>query len=227
VLLAAALLVGCTSRARTGNGFPPLDQLSTAVTGVATARGPMLRAIEAVQAGARALDATDAVCAQGHGVAARTSQREGAAEVNRAAAAVHDLPTLIANYRASLAALSKARTAVSGAPRTALEAVVRDGQTEATAVSVFAATVRSAWQQYTSLDGQVRLWTKRSVAGWYRTDKEGADAYAVLVRPGRHFLEAARTQLAAASTAVQTPTAVEAATLSAADRALSALRATS
>lgn len=144
--------------------------------------------------------------------------------MNRAAAAVRDLPTLIANYRAALSSLDKARTAVSGAPRTALEAVVRDGQAEATAVAGFATTVRSAWQQYASLDGQERVWIKRAVTPWYRTDKEGADAYAVLVGPGRHFLEVARTQLARASAAVQTPTAVQAATLAAADRALSALR---
>ena len=184
----------------------------------------MLRAIDAVQAGARALDATDAICAQGHGVAARSSQRRGADAVNRAAAAGSDLPSLVANYRASLSALDKARTAVSGAALTALATVVRDGQTEATAVSDFAATVGSAWQQYASLDGQERLWIKRAVTPWYRTDKEGADAYSVLVQPGRHFLEVARTQLAAAATAVQAPTAVQAATLSAADRALSALR---
>ena len=201
-----------------------MDRLNGAVTAVATARGPLLRSIEAVQAGARALDATDAICAQGHGVAARASQRAGADAVSSAAAAVRGLPTLIANYRAALTSLDKARTAVSGAPRTALEAVVRDGQAEATAESEFAATVRSAWQQYASLDGQERVWIKRAVTPWYRTDKEGADAYSVLVGPGRHFLEVARTQLAEASAAVQTPTATQAATLAAADRALSALR---
>jgi hypothetical protein len=215
------LLTGCNARSGNGGGPPSLDRLSSAVTGVATARGPMLRAIDAVQGGARALDATDAICARGHGVAARTSQRRGAGAVNQAAAAVADLPSLVANYRASLSALDKARTAVSGAARTALVAVVRDGQIEATAVSQFAATVGSAWQQYASLDGQERLWIKRAVTPWYRTDKEGADAYSVLVRPGRHLLEVARTQLSEAAAAVQTPTAVQAATLSAADRALS------
>ena len=184
----------------------------------------MLRAVESVQAGAGALDATDAICAKGHGVAARTSQRAGVAAVDRADAAVQNLPTLVANYRAALTALDTASTAVSGAPRTALGNVVRDGRLEATAVAQFQAVVRTAWQQYSSLDGQEKLWIKRAVTPWYRTDKEGADAYSVLVQPGRRFLLVARTQLAQASEALVTPTSVQAATLTAADRALTALR---
>lgn len=177
-----------------------------------------------MQAGARALDATDAVCAKGHGVAARTSQRAGAAAVHRADDAVQNLPTLVANYRAALAALDRSRTAVSGPPRTALGNVVRDGRLEATAVARFQAVVRTAWQQYTSLDGQEQLWITRAVTPWYRTDKEAADAYSVLVGPGRRFLEVARTQLAQASEALITPSSVQGATLAAADRALATLR---
>ncbi|MFN2537460.1 MAG: hypothetical protein ABR549_04810 [Mycobacteriales bacterium] len=183
----------------------------------------MLRAVEAVQAGARALDATDAICAQGHGIAARSRQRTGASDVTRARTGVQNLPTLVTNYRAALSSLDKARTAVSGTARSALENVVRDGQREAKAVAQFQAVVRSAWQQYVSLDGQERLWIKRAVTPWYRTDKEAADAYAVLVQPGRHFLVVARTQLARASAALQTPTAVQSATLAAANRALATL----
>jgi hypothetical protein len=219
-----ALVAGCTSQHKR-SGPPSLQPLNLAVTGVTTARSALLDAVEATQAGARALDATDASCARGHGVAARTSQREGASAVDRAGSAVRNLPTLIANYRASLTALGKARTAVTGAPAAALAKVVTAGQTEAAAVSAFERIVASAWQQYVSLDGQERLWIKRAVTPWYRTDKEGADAYAVLVSPGRRFLGIARTQLTQASEAVRGPMEATSASFAAADRALSGLRA--
>ncbi len=95
---------------------------------------------------------------------------------------------------------------------------------EAQAVADFESVLKTAWQQYTSLDGQETVWIKRAVTPWYRSDQEGADAYAVLVGPGRRFLTIARTQLAAASRAVRGPVAVQAATLAAADKALSGLR---
>ena len=216
-------MAGCTSSAPSGSGTS-VGRLDQSISGLTTARGAVLRAVESVQAGARALDATDAICAKGHGVAARTSQRAGANAVASANAAVQNLGTLVANYRSALASLDKARTAVSGPPRMALANVVRDGQLEATAVAQFQDVVRTAWQQYTSLDGQEKLWIKRAVTPWYRTDQEAADAYSVLVHPGRRFLEVARTQLQKASEALITPTTVQAATLAAADRALTTLR---
>ena len=224
LLVGVALLAGCTAQQKRPPGPPSLQPLNLAVTGVTTARSALLDAVDATQAGARALDATDAICAQGHGVAARTSQREGAGAVSRAGSAVRNLPTLVANYRASLTALGKARTAVTGAPAQALAQVVTAGQTEAAAVAAFEQVVVSAWQQYVSLDGQERLWIKRAVTPWYRNDKEGADAYAVLVTPGRHFLGIARTQLTQASEAVRGPMEATSASFAAADRALSGLR---
>jgi hypothetical protein len=194
---------------------------------VTASRGAALRAVDDIQTGARALDATDAICAKGHGVAARTSQRQGASAVAQATAAVTDLSTLVTRYRAALADLDKASTAVSGASRTALAKAVRDGTVEATALAQFEDVVRTAWQQYASLDGQEQVWIKRSVSGWYRSDKEGADAYSVLVRPGRHFLTVARTQLSSAVQALRVPTSLQSATLAAANRALTGLRAPS
>lgn len=202
----------------------PLSRLGAAVTGLSTARGALLDAVGDVQDGASAIDATDAVCAQGHGIAARDSQQQGAPAVARASAAVRDLPGLVANYRAALAALDKARTAVTGQPRTALAAVVRDGDAEATAIGQFDDVVRGAWPQYVLLDSEERLWIHRSVTPWYRTDKEGADAYSVMVGPGRPSLTAARARLSEQAAAVRTPSSVQTATLAAADRALSTLR---
>jgi hypothetical protein len=220
----AALLSGCQGKANS----PPDDgraALSTAVTSVSTARGALINAVQAVESGATAVDATDALCAKGRGIAARASQRSGAPAVSTAKAAARNLPTLVTNYRASLSSLDRASKAVSGPALAALKAVVRDGEAEATAVAQFAEVVRTAWQQYAALDGQEQLWIKRAVTPWYRTDQEGANAYAVLVGPGRRFVEVARTQLVQASAAVRTPTEVTAATLRAADKALAAERA--
>lgn len=157
-------------------------------------------------------------------MAARTSRRAGTTAVTLATMAVRNLPTLISNYRASLTALGKADTAVTGARRAALEKVVADGGTEADAVGEFARVMKTAWAQYASLDGQQKLWIKRAVTPWYRTAQEGANAYAVLVSPFRPLLTVARTQLAAASRAVRGPITAQTATLAAADKALSSLR---
>lgn len=200
--------------------------LGAAITDVSSARKAVVRAVGAVQAGASALDATDAICAQGRGVAARASRRSGSGDVARAAAAVRDLPGLARRESAALTALTEASGVVSGAQRAALDAVVRDGRAEVAAVTSFSGVVRSAWQQYASLDGQQQLWIERAVTPWYRTDKEGADAYAVLVGPFRPLLNVARHQTEAASKAVRGPIATEAATLARADDALAGLRGT-
>ncbi|MCU1599806.1 MAG: hypothetical protein JWO22_515 [Frankiales bacterium] len=204
--------------------MPPLDRLSQSIAGVATARSALLDAIGDVQAGARAIDATDALCAQGHGVRARTAHRSGAPAISGAQAAARNLPTLVANYRASLTALKKSDAAVTGSRRAALQKVVTDGMSEARAVADFQAVIRTAWVQYVSLDGLELVWIKRAVTPWYRTDEEGANAYAVLVGPGRRFVTVARTQLAAASRTVRGAVTAQAATLAAADNALSGLR---
>jgi hypothetical protein len=220
----AVLLVGCSGHSRHVTRIHSLAQLDAAVRGLSTSRAAMLAGIEAVQSGAQALDATDQICAKGQGTAARTSQRAGAGDVAQAGTAVGQLPHLVATYRASLTALDKAKSLVSGAPLTALQAVVRDGGSEADAVTQFSGTAASAWQQYKVLDHEERLWIHRAVTPWYRTQKEAANAYAVLVGPYRRLLEVARTQLAAASREVMAPTSAQAATLAAADRALASLR---
>jgi hypothetical protein len=180
--------------------------------------------VEAVQAAATALDATDQVCTTGQGVAARTSHRAGAAAVTRARAALRALPRLGAAYRTALASLEASRTAVTGPARTAIAAVVRDGQAEAAAVEAFRVAAGRLWPQYDALDHLETLWITRAVTPWYRSAKEGSDAYAVLVGDTRGFLVAARTQLAAASRALSGPTDTQTATLAAADRALAGVR---
>ena len=227
MLLCAVLLGGCTftsGHSRTEVKVHSLAQLDAAVRGISSSRAALLAAVEAVQSGARALDATDAICVQGRGSAARTSQRDGAADVTAAGTAVARLPGLVTRYRAALDALKKASSLVDGEPLLALQDVVRDGGGEAAAVAQFGGKATSAWEQYEVLAHDERLWITRAVSGWYRTQKEGGNAYSVLVQPSRRLLEVARSQLAAASRQVMPPSSAQSATLAAADRALASLR---
>lgn len=220
------LLPACsTGPGRTPPPGPgPLDRLDTAVRAVGSSRAAALGAVMAVQAGATALDATDQACTTGRGVAARTAYRQGAPRVARARAGLQDLSRLVASYRAALTSLAASRTAVSGRPRTALADAVRDGRAEADALERFRAATARLWPQYDALDGHASLWITRATASWYRTAREGAAAYAVLVTDTRRFLAAARTQLGAAAHALAAPSAAQTATLAAADTALGAVR---
>jgi hypothetical protein len=103
LLLVAACSGGGTPQGRATPG--PLDRLDSAVRGVSAARNAALGAAEAVQAGASAVDATDAVCATGKGVAARTSYRTGEPAVRKARTSLRALPSLVKAYRTALAAL--------------------------------------------------------------------------------------------------------------------------
>ena len=222
LLLTAACSGGGGARSRATPG--PLDRLDLAVRGLSTARNAALDAAESVQAGASALDATDAVCATGKGVAARTSYRAGAPAVRRARTAVKDLPGLVRSYRGALAALAGTRTAVSGRARAALDAVGRDGAAEADALAQFGTSAAQVWPRYDALDAQEALWIKRAVTPWYRSTQEGANAYAVLVGDDRKALVAARTALGSAAQQLSVPTATQSDTLAAADRALATVR---
>lgn len=195
-----------------------------AVRAVSGSRTAVLRAVGAVQAGATALDVTDRVCTTGRGVAARSAFRKGEPLAARARASLKDLPRLETAYLAALTSLGASSVAVSGPARSALADVVRDGRVEADAVEAFRVATSRLWPQYDALAGHESLWITRAVTSWYRTDQEGADAYAVLVGDTRRFLEAARAQLGAASGTLTAPTRSQSATLAAADTALAGIR---
>jgi hypothetical protein len=222
LLLGLVLLTSCQAKTHDPGGPLPLDKLSMAITGVGAARTAVLSAVQDVEDGAEALDATDAICVTGRGVAARASYRKGQAAYGKAGPALRNLQATVSNYRAALRSLDGNRSAVTGAANTALAAVVRDGGTEATAVAGFASAVGKLWPQYVNLEGQEKVWITRAVTPWYRTDQEAANAYAVLVGSARNFLEVARTRLMNASAALRTATSVASATLAQADAALAA-----
>jgi hypothetical protein len=201
-----------------------LDRLDGAVRAVSADRKAALSAVDAVQVAATVLDATDQVCTTGRGVAARTQHEKAIPLAHQAQTAISRLPGLLATYRSSLTSLGAASVAVTGDARRALLRVVTVGQAEAQALEAFRAAAARAWPQYSALDAAEDTWITRAVTPWYRTDKEAADAYAVLVEDQRVALNAAREHLGAVAASVREPIAAQSATLTAADQALGSVR---
>jgi hypothetical protein len=78
----------------------------------------------------------------------------------------------------------------------ALTTVTHDGRTEVAASVRFADGVARAWPAYRGLRDAEALWLMRARGGWYRTSKEGADAYTVLTAAQRPEVEHERAVLA-------------------------------
>lgn len=192
---------------------------------VATDRKAVLRAVEAVEVAATALDATDAVCFTGHGPEARTSHRKAQPLAGAVAGRLSALTGFLAAYRSALTSLTAASVAVDGPARAALLRVVTNGSREAVAVEAFRVRANGVWPQYVALDGFESLWITRAVTPWYRSPEEGSAAYQVMVEDQRPALAAARTRLGEAVSSVEGPIRAQSATLAAADSALAAVRA--
>lgn len=189
-------------------------------------RAKVLAAVDAVQAGAGAVDETDAACATGKGVPARTSLRATQPLAAKAKTTLDGLPSLTARYRATLATLGTEAKAVSGAQRAAVDAVVRTGQAEAIAVQRFRTAAAAAWPAYAQLLDLESTWVTRAVTPWYRTDAEGAAAWTILADPTRPSVESARDALGTAVTQAVAASRAQSATLAAANTALAGLRPT-
>ena len=188
-------------------------------------RGFVLAAVDAVQRAADALDTTDATCAKGAGVPARTALRTAEPLTRKAREQLAALPRTVAAYRRDLQALTTGAADLEPAQRAAVQRVATAGKAEAAAVMRFRSTAAGLWPEYDRLATQQDTWVTRAVTPWYRSDAEGAAAYAVLVDGSRPALERARAQLATAATAVQGPSRAQTAAMAAADEALAALRA--
>ncbi len=211
-------------------GSTGVRALDAAIGTLGAARGRLLAKVDVIQRAATALDDTDATCALGQGVAARTAHRVAVPLLQQANTAVGELGGDVASYTEALRVLgtlpggASRSPALSAAQSAALATVVRTGLTEAAAMSAFRAAASGAWPAYRQLSELEDTWITRAVTPWYRTDQEGASAYAVLVGPSRPVLDRARTTLGTAAEGVQAPSAATAVALKAADRALASLR---
>jgi hypothetical protein len=220
------LVSGC-ARSEPKPVDPALTRLDTAVRTVSTARAAALSAVDAIERAATQLDRTDELSAAGRGQPARSSFRTSLPMLRSARQGLTRFGNLITTYSTALDQLRDASRSslVRPAEQTALQEVVRDGRREAAALEGFRGSLSAVWPAYDLLAADEDVWTSHAASGWYRNAKEGAAAYAVLVRPRRAALQVARSRLAAAANALVTPTQRQSATLKAADKALDRLRA--
>ena len=220
-----ATVSGCsTSSAPPTQGSVDVQRLDGAVAGLSAARRPLLAAVDAVQSAATALDEADAVCATGEGARAQTAYSAARPKVLAARKALADLTSGVAGYEKALSTLGAELDAGSATVRKALSAVVRDGKAEAAALGRFRTSAGLLWPSYDLLASQEQTWITRSLTPWYRSAKEGASAYAILSSHGREELTTARESLATAAHVLNVPSAIQSATLQAADQVLAQQR---
>lgn len=207
---------------------PTEQQLATldeAVALVNAARRSALLVPDAVVEGATALDGADEACATGQRDLAASARTRARVAVPAATRAFGALPQQLSAYRAALTALIPAAEPLAAEQQQALVAVRTAGEAETTALVAFGAAARELWPAYSALDDAQSLWLARRSAGWYRSQREAADAYVVLRKPGLAALEQARADLAAADGARRPATERVRSALTAADAALEELRA--
>ena len=221
-----ALLTACSGGGKPPAAPDPLAGLTKAVTTVNAQRAQVLAAVDAVQAGAGAVDDTDAACATGQGVSARTVLRTAEPVVAKARTSLDRLPALTTRYRSALDALAAQSPKVTGNQRTAVDAVVRSGRAEARAAARFRVAAVRSWPAYAQQLDLASTWVTRAVTPWYRTPQEGSAAYTILVDPNRAALEQAREAVGDAASEAVAASRAQSATLAAANTALASLRPT-
>lgn len=202
-----------------------MSRLGAAVAAVNASRSAALTGPDTVTTAATALDGADEACATGQvGLAAeaRSAARGAVAPV---AAGIAELPQQLAGYRAALAELTVAAEPLEDEQQAALAEVTSAGEAEAAALAGFGQAAAGLWPSYAALNDAQSTWLDRASAGWYRTQREAADAYVVLRKPVLPGLEQARSELVQADGARRPPTERMRAALTAADRALEQLRA--
>ena len=201
-----------------------LTALDEAVSLVNASRRAALLVPDAVIEGATALDGADEACATGQAALSRQARARARTAVPAADRARSALPQQLSAYRAALAALGPAADPLEPDQQAALDAVRTAGVAEAMALEAFGKAAAGVWPAYAEVDRAQSLWLDRRSAGWYRSQREAADAYVVLRKPGLAALERARATLARADAARRPPTERMRSALTAADTALEELR---
>lgn len=226
----ATLLLACGGPTRTvevprGPTQPQLDRLDAAVLAVNATRTAALAGPETVTGAATALDGADEACATGQRELAADARRAARAAVAPVTGALTALPEQVAAHRAALVELAAAAEPLDDAQEAALADAAAAGEAEAAALAAFGAAAAGLWPSYAALDDVQSTWLDRASAGWFRDQREAANAYAVLRTPVLPALEQARAELVRADAARRPATERMRAALAGADRALDALRA--
>jgi hypothetical protein len=227
------LVAGCASPKRVAgpviHSDTGLGRLSTTITGFSRARAQLLQGTSSVVAAAVALDAADAACATGGIDASSAARARARAATGKGRTALAALPAQLSAYGRAIRALAlaeQATTSLSPAQRNAVQAVVSGGRSEAAATDAFRVAGTSAWPAYAQLDATESTWLDQRVTGWFRTQQEAANAYAVMREEGLPALQRARTLLQRVDAARRPVSDRESAALAAADTALASLRST-
>ena len=217
-VLVLGALTGCAGhpdgRAAARTGASPLADPDRIARTVVATRRSLLAEVSAIQEAAAVLDRVDEACAAGQGVAARTARRVAAPMRARAQSARAGLTASEAAYARALDALARSSREPAVAAATAA------GRSELASIRSFAAVVGEVQPRYDRLAADEQTWIVRALTPWYRSIREGADAYAVLQHDTRPALEAGRQRLAAASQDVVTASSAASTALRAADRSL-------
>lgn len=178
-----------------------LTNIDRAILGVNAARRGIADAMDGLVTAANRIDDADAAAATGRWQRVRDVRTNGPVDPTRVATLVARLPALVADYRAALDRLEAAthHTNVLRRQVNAVEQVLAVGQAEADADVGFVHTASVMWPAYAVLVGKIDLWYDRSSTGWYRTVKESASAYAVLISDDRRVTDSASQAFAAAN----------------------------
>jgi hypothetical protein len=224
------LLLACdgptgTVEVTSGPSQPQLARLDAAVAAVNTTRAAALAAPATVTDAATALDGADEACATGQRELASESRSTARAAVEPVAAGIAALPGQVDAYRTALDELTAAAASLDGPQQAALAEAATAGAAEAAALAGFGVAAARLWPSYAALDDVQSTWLDRASAGWFRDQREAANAYVVLRKPVLPALEQARGQLARADADRRPATDRMRAALAAADRELAELRA--
>jgi hypothetical protein len=224
------LLLACdgptgTVEVPAGPSQPQLARLDAAVAEVNATRAAALAAPVTVTDAATALDGADEACLTGQRDLAAEARSSARAAVAPVAGGIAALPGQIDAYRTALDELATAAGSLDGPQQAALAQAATAGAAEAAELIGFGAAAARIWPSYAALDDVQSAWLDRATAGWFRDQREAANAYLVLRKPVVPALEQARGQLARADADRRPATDRMRGALAAADRALAGLRA--
>jgi len=201
----ALLAVGCSRGAAPGPAPPApvdvsLDRLADAIDLVNDGRATVLERVGVVILGLERRDALDALAAVGDSSGARQLDEPADAAFARSAPAVNDVGIAVEAFQKGLDDLATAALTreLDTSQRRFLGTVVAEGRREISVTRSLANAVRVALPVYGELGAQIDEWLRRARAGWYRSQTEAANAYAVLVGGVRSRLDAAQTAVTTA-----------------------------
>jgi hypothetical protein len=175
--------------------------VEAAIPALERARTASAQELDLVLSAAAAVDARDEVGVRGDRTAMRRLVQDKPFSDAQVDAVAKDLLATAQRYVTAADALSAAAAAATlpAAQQRALGEVAKAARAEAVAGKELAKYAGYYWPRYSRLGLLQQKWLTRARGGWYRNQKESADAYVVLTSEARPFVEDARPKVAAAA----------------------------